>query len=211
MPEIDHLVFAADDLGSAVADAAARFGVEPVVGGSHDGFGTRNHLLGIDDTTYYEIIGVDHDQPEPRGPRPFGIDSMAGRRLVTFAVHPGKGERLEDVGAMMSADGIDVGPIASMSRRTPSGEELRWSQLRGAGTGFAGGGVVPFVIDWGHGPGPAPTLPSLGGLVELELRHPNPQVRAMIERWGIPKIVVVDGVEGLTARFFTQRGEVVID
>ncbi len=211
MPEIDHLVFAAEDLDAAVADAKARFGVEPVVGGRHEGFGTRNHLLGIDETTYYEVIGVDEDQPEPAVDRPFGIDRMTGSRLVTFAIHPAPGERLEEVGQMMVAAGIDVGDVASMSRRTPTGEVLRWSQLRGSGTGFAGGGVVPFVIDWGSGPGPAPTLPSMGELIELELRHPDESVRAMLASFSLPRVSVVRGPEGLSATFSTSHGDVVID
>jgi hypothetical protein len=73
---IDHLVYAAPDLATAVADVAERFGVRAQAGGKHIGLGTHNALLALGPQTYLEIIAPDPGQPEPSLPRPFGVDGV---------------------------------------------------------------------------------------------------------------------------------------
>ncbi len=70
---VDHLIYAAPDLAVAVADVEERFGVRAQAGGKHIGLGPQ---------TYLEIIAPDPEQPEPSGPRPFGVDSVTHGRLV---------------------------------------------------------------------------------------------------------------------------------
>ena len=84
--QIDHLVFAGPDLDDAAASVTTILGVPPVPGGRHAGFGTHNRLLGLGGGAYLEVIGSDPAQGEPPEPRPFGIDGMAGPRLVAWAV-----------------------------------------------------------------------------------------------------------------------------
>jgi len=179
-PALDHLVYAAPDLDAAVQDLAERCGVQPVEGGRHVGLGTRNHLLGLGGGAYLEIIGPDPEQPEPAGPRPFGIDSLTGPALVTWAVRPAD---LDAVVARARARGHDPGDARPMSRRTPAGDVLRWrltasalddgrEPVSGVGSGF-GDGLLPFLIDWGTTVHPtASGLPEIG-LVSLTGRHPD--------------------------------------
>ena len=84
--QFDHLVFAGPDLDEAVAYVASVLGVVAAPGGRHLGYGTRNRLIGFDDAAYLEVIGPDPDQPDPAGPRPFGIDELTGPALVAWAV-----------------------------------------------------------------------------------------------------------------------------
>ena len=208
MAELDHLVFVSPDLELGVEWIAERFGVGAVVGGSHQGLGTKNALLGINHTTYFEVIGIDPDQPEPDGPRPFGVDKANGLKLAAYAVHPTGNETIEDVVANMSRLGIDPGEIVAMSRLKPDGSELRWRlTFRSDPSSSATEGLVPFVIDWGRTLSPALELASMGELASLTVTHPSAKVRNAITSLNLA-VDVVDGDPGLSAVFETQRGSV---
>jgi hypothetical protein len=178
---LDHLVFAAPDLAAAVAQFTELTGVAPVPGGRHPGRGTANYLVGFGGAHrdgYLEIIGPDPDQPDPPGPRPFGIDQLTASRLVTWAIHPGD---LDACLAAARARGYDPGPVREMSRATPEGELLRW-RLTEANLDDPCAGLVPFLIDWGDTvPPPRLGLPEVA-LRELTATHPRPErVRAALD------------------------------
>lgn len=166
---LDHIVFGGPDLAAAVALIRDLTGVEPARGGSHVGLGTANYLVGLGGASYLEIIGPDPDQPEPEGPRPFGIDGLTGMRIVTWAA------RSTDIAAHLTrsaAAGYDPGPARPMSRATPDGALLQW-QLTAPEFGVSGG-VVPFLIDWGATAHPTERgLPSIG-LTSWSATHPSP-------------------------------------
>ncbi len=182
---LDHLVVAAADLDWLCGWFLGRTGVEPTPGGAHDGWGTRNALVGLGPSTYLELIGPDPEQPDHgRKPRPFGINDLAPRtaELVTFAVAV---DDLDAVVADVAALGLDPGPIASMSRVRPDGVRLSW---RLATPPLADhGGVQPFTIEWGEGtPHPASSLSHPCSLAELSLGSPDAATIAeLLERLGL--------------------------
>lgn len=207
MPAIDHLVYVSPDLQAGIDRIATLTGVTAVPGGSHPGRGTHNALAAFDDETYLEIIGIDPDQPEPEGPRPFGLHEDSELKLVTFAIHPTATETIDQVAATLRDGGFDPGPILPMSRTRPDGVELRW-HLTMPGASSAPG-VVPFVIDWGDTLNPAASLPGLGGLHALRTSHLNPDVRELLESLD-PRIAGEIGPSGLTADVATAKGLVSI-
>ena len=169
---LDHLVHAAPDLESAVRDVAGRCGVQPVEGGRHLGLGTRNYLLGLGGRAYLEIIGPDPDQPGPDRPRPFGLDTLTGPALATWAVRPAD---LDATVARARARGYDPGDARPMSRRTPAGDLLRWRLTPSAAEAGRepGDSLLPFLIDWGTTAHPtASGIPQVA-LVGLTGRHPQ--------------------------------------
>ncbi|MEZ5280499.1 MAG: VOC family protein [Acidimicrobiales bacterium] len=168
MAIVDHLVYRVPDLNRGGAFISALTGVSPTRGGPHPGAGTHNSLLSLGPETYLEIIATDPDQADHTGPRPFGVDPDASQQLVTFAVHPGPGESLAGVAAVMAELGFDPGPSRSMSRVTPAGQTLTWTLTS------APQGPVPFVIDWGATTNPAGTSPGGCSLVELHCCWPEP-------------------------------------
>ena len=141
---LDHVVLSAPDLRRAVADFAARTGIEPTRGGSHPGLGTANFLVGLGADAYLEIIGPDPGQPTPTTRRPFLVDQLRTPRVVTWAVRTG------DLDAAVSAArdrGYDPGVPRAMSRESPTGDLLRW-RLTPPRPDYEAG-LVPFLIDWG--------------------------------------------------------------
>ena len=114
---VDHLVWATPDLDATLARVRDEWGVEPTVGGSHDGLGSRNVLLALGGTTYLEIVGPDPAQPDPVGPRPFGIDDLEIPTLVNWAAG------VADIDLWIEwarRRGVDPGDAFAMQRTTPA-------------------------------------------------------------------------------------------
>lgn len=168
MAGFDHFALACRDLQTGVDYVESLTGVRPAPGGPHPGVGTHNALLSLGTDVYLEIIAVDPEQPEPNQPRPFGIDDHDGLRLAAFAIHPGSEESIESVADVIRSHGTDPGPVSSMSRRKPEGEEISWRLTRSNRIG-----LVPFVIDWGDTPNPATVTPTGCSLVSVEGNDPD--------------------------------------
>lgn len=167
---IDHLVYAGPDLEAATKSAELIIGVPSVEGGRHVGFGTANRLIGLGPSTYLEIIGPDPSQPTPAFERPFGIDALEAPRLVTWAV------AVDDIEAARKLAGpSEIGHSVEMTRRTPTGDLLRWRLTPPVP------GSMPFLIDWLDTPHPAGQLEQIAKLVDLRIEDTDPaEVRRVI-------------------------------
>ena len=175
---IDHLVYATPDLDAAVEWVAAAVGVRPTPGGRHPGLGTRNALLDIGRGAYLELIGVDQRAASgPEGPRPFGLDRLAGPRLAAWAA---RADGIDQRVARARRFGYDPGPVQSMSRRRPDGTELHW---RLTSPGPQAVEVLPFLIEWADN-GQHPSTTSAVGcrLVSFTGAHPEPDAIAPMLR-----------------------------
>jgi len=197
---LDHLVYATPDLEATVADIATTWGVTPAAGGRHDGLGTHNALLAIGSGGYLEVIGPDPTQPDPAGPRPFGVDDITEPQLVTWAASvPDLALWLE----WCAERKIDAGSAIDMQRTTPAGDVLRWRLTMP--TPF-GDGVVPFLIEW-PGATPAASAPTGVELFGFALSHPDPAVRSRLAEYALP-YPVTDGPPAMRATLMTPGGMV---
>jgi Glyoxalase-like domain len=188
---LDHLVYAAPNLEAAAEQVAERVGVRPVEGGPHVGLGTRNVLLGLGGRSYLEIVGPDPDQPEPAGPRPFGVDDLTAPALVAWAVATSD---IDAAVARARKAGVDLDGAYGMSRRRPDGTLLSWRLTPPLP------GVRPFLIDWGDTAHPADALPAVP-LRSFEITHPDPDaLRAELAALGVTPEVRKGERAGLTAR-----------
>lgn len=185
MAELDHIVYACPDVDAGTRTIAELTGVAAVVGGAHVGRGTHNTLLTFDDRTYFEIIGIDPDQPDPDQPRGFGLDELEEPKLVAYAIHPTGDETLADLAETVRDAGFDPGRSLAMSRKKPDGELLEWELTTGGDTAHSLDGALPFAIDWLGKPSPAASLPSMGSLVNLLVQHPDERVGAVIDALGL--------------------------
>jgi Glyoxalase-like domain len=165
-PRLDHLVHGALDLDAAVDDLHRRLGVRAGAGGRHPGLGTHNALLSLGERSYLEIIAPDPTQPAPAR-RPFSLDSLVDAHLAAWAV------ACDDIDAAVARArqrGYDPGDAVQIERATPDGSLLRWRLT----TGEFAGGPIPFLIEWGDTPHPAPTAPQGLRLTALHVEHPDP-------------------------------------
>jgi len=205
MAVIDHLVYAVPTLDSAIDQFESTTGVRPALGGSHPGMGTHNALVSFGDN-YLELIAADPNQPEPTGPRPFGIDALDGPTLVTFAVRPEPNETIETLVDAMRGAGSDPGEIIPMSRKQPDGEELRW---RLTIPRLESSGCIPFIIDWGSTTIPATTAPGGVELVDFQIRHDDPvAVRRAHQALNLPTNVARSATASLHASVNGPNGSI---
>ena len=209
MAELDHLVFACQDVAEGTRIIKELTGATAMVGGAHVERGTRNTLLTFDDRTYFEIIGIDSDQPAPDEPRSFGIDDLDGPKLVAYAVHTVGDETLVDIAEAIRGAGFDPGVHRAMSRQKPDGKLLEWELTTGGDTAHGMQGALPFAIDWLGKPSPAASLPSMGSLLKLTVQHPDARVATAIGALGLADSVeFTQGHARLTATIITPNGTI---
>lgn len=204
MSQLDHIVIAAPDLRALVAEFQQLTGIQPTPGGQHQGRGTANHLVGLGEGRYIELIGPDPTQEEPAQARPLRVDEITGTTVVGWAVRP------DDLSGQVAAArdaGYDPGDPNPMDRRTPEGEVLAWHLTPPRG-GL--GGTVPFLIDWLDTVHPSEGLPAVP-LLSLTLSHPDPaSVRSALEAVDALSLVtdIQQGEVGLAVELETPKGRV---
>jgi hypothetical protein len=117
--------------------------------------------------TYLEIVAPDPEQPEPRSPRPYGVDGVTDGGLVGWALE------CDDIEATLEharVGGFEPGEVMEGHRVTPTGTLLRWRLTSNALTAS----LIPFLISWGDTPHPAPSAPPGLVLASLHIEHPDP-------------------------------------
>jgi len=116
-----------------------------------------------------------------------------------------KGQDLETLRAEAARHGVELGEVASGSRKRPDGVTLAWRYT--SPRTVVAEGLVPFFIDWGKSPHPAQTAAPGLTLVSLRAEHPDPpRVEPMLRALGLslpvqkgprPALVaVIDGPRG---------------
>lgn len=138
---LDHLSYACerDGLLATTERLAAQLGVEPLDGGLHPRFGTRNMLLPLAGTQYVEVVEVlEHPASEKAS---FGQAvrrrSEQGGGWMAWVVE------IEDITAVSDRVGR---PPAQGHRVRPDGVELWWKQI--GVTDLMDDPQLPFFIDW---------------------------------------------------------------
>jgi len=203
---LDHVIYGTLDLDATIDEIAQRAGVRPALGGSHTGRGTRNALLGTGGATYVEVLAPDPAQPaEVRakiGPR---VPSTT--RITTWAAMC---DDLRGTVARAQEHGLDLGAVEAMSRARPDGDPLHWRLTRGR---LVGGGLIPFLIDWGDTDHPSRTAPQGCALRSFRAEHPDPgSIRQLLAILGLEDVLTVE--QGPAARLFltlaTPLGEVTL-
>lgn len=165
---LDHLVVTAPSLATGRDELAAALGVALQPGGEHASMGTHNALLRLGEASYLEVIAPNPAAPDPARARWFGLDSLvasAPARLRAWVV------RTDDLDAAVSGAPVEFDTPVAMSRGA-----FEW-RIAAPAVGVSRlAGAVPALIQWttAH---PVPRLDDVGcSLVELELRHPQPEV-----------------------------------
>jgi hypothetical protein len=156
---LDHLSYAAepDGLAATAARVGEAIGVEPVDGGVHPRFGTRNVVLPLAGGHYVEVVEVLEHPVALKAPygRAVRECSQAGGGWLGWAV------AVDDIAAVearlgrVSVDG---------NRHRPDGVELRWRQI--GVQGLLADPQLPYVVSWQTG---AQLHPSAGARGDVKL------------------------------------------
>ena len=177
-----------------------------MMGGVHPGRGTQNGLVSLGGRHYLEVIAPD---PEQTVAHPqFQLSTLTEPRLITFAVRT---NAITAVAASLQRAGVQViGPLDG-SRRTASGELLRWKTL-GVESKFQLGEIdpIPFFIDWAtdttH---PSKSAPSGCELEDLRFEHPRAdELRVALGAIGLEANVARADQARIVARIRTPKGVV---
>ena len=138
---VDHVSYAAaaDGLKATAARLAEKLGVNPVDGGVHPRFGTRNIIFPLAHERYVEVVAVlDHPASDKA---PFGqavrARSDAGGGWLGWVVC------VDDLAE--SEQRLGLQGVAG-SRRRPDGVQLKWRQL--GVKGLMADPQVPYFIQW---------------------------------------------------------------
>ncbi len=195
---LDHIVVSARSLDEGGAWAEDHLGVPSEPGGRHPLMATHNRLLRLGAGEYLEIIAVEPDQPPPPHPRWFRLDRFTGAPRLTNWV-----ARVDDLGTAIAAAPHGIGRATDLARG-----DLRWRMA------VPGDGCLPFddcfpgLIQWQGNLHPADRLPDRGcRLLELVLRHPDPDALGRALPLHDPRVEVREGAPGLSAIVRTPSGE----
>ena len=161
-------MFAANDLEAGMDKIESLFGVRPVPGGQHEGFGTHNALLSLGEKLYLEVIAPDPSL-EPPGRRHLPNFLDPNPHLVTWIMRT---DAIEALAQKLRDAGIPIGEVFPGKRVTPEGRIIEWKLTNPFALPFDG--AIPFLINWGSSPHPADEAPIGGSLVGLRIKHPDP-------------------------------------
>jgi hypothetical protein len=138
---VDHVSYAAehDGLKATAQRLSAQIGVEPVDGGIHPRFGTRNIIFPLAHDRYVEVVEVlDHPASDKAA---FGqavrARSEAGGGWLGWVVNV---DDLSEAEARLGREAVDG------NRRRPDGVELKWRQL--GIKGLISDPQLPYYIHW---------------------------------------------------------------
>ncbi|MGB0997455.1 MAG: VOC family protein [Pseudomonadales bacterium] len=198
MTKLDHLMYAVPDLELGMQQIHELTGIEPIMGGSHPGVGTRNALLSFSADQYLEIIAPDPEQ------------NLAGTTGELLARNPNSGLRAwavasDDLAAVRDAaatQNVAARDIINMARTTPDGVALAWQLL------FLNEPHWPFFIDWQNSPHPALTAPQGCQLSNFVVTTPDPQQYAALLAKLDLQVEVKEGTFGFSAKLTTPNGVV---
>jgi hypothetical protein len=200
----DHLLLGVSDLDHGIDWFERRAGVRAAIGGVHPGQGTRNALLSLGGAHYLEIIALDPAQTE--GDRRAQISALSEPRLIHFAL---KTKDIEGTANKLRRAGVHaIGPRDG-SRRTASGELLRWKVL-GVESRFQSDGVnpIPFFIEWASDSvHPSKNAPAGCVIDDLRFEHPQAdELRATLRAIGLEANVALADRARILANIRAPKG-----
>jgi len=179
---LDHFVWGTDDPAADNVWFNDVLGAQFTEGGSHDGQGTKNSLLGLNSNqSYLEMIYPDPQQLA-NGCTPVIIPPFSSGGIFHWAA---RHSDLEEIKSRAEAVGLITSGALPVSRQTSDGDTLEWQLLFIMDHRF--GGAMPFYIDWGNCPHPSNTLNEQVTLDRFSLLSPHAkELQTLLEALDTP-------------------------
>jgi hypothetical protein len=201
---LDHILLGCTDLDAGIDYVYQRTGVRAAPGGVHPGAGTKNALLSLGPSRYWEIIAPDPLQPASTDPR--RLENLKSPALVGWAIHR---HDLDEFAARLRRASVEcVGPNPG-SRSRPNGTTLRWKSL---GLKDDSEGVLPFFIEWdSHSLHPSADAPAGCRLSDLRIDAPHPNaIKALAAKLELDVQIRQANELRLTATIVGKKGPVTL-
>ena len=207
---IDHFAIGAATLEQGVAAMSEKLGVEVPKGGKHDAMSTHNCVMQSGNESFFELIAIDPDAPDPGRTRWFTLDDpetqrrLAERpRALCWVVNT------DDLDAVVAASPVDLGEIVHFQRG-----ERTWRLTVPKDGALPENGLLPAFIEWSPGPHPSTGQQDLGvTLSKIKLSHPDRDwLNGVLNKLEIEHLVEVEtGELALEFELKTPNGTVIID
>ena len=208
--KIDHFTIGASSLAAGLAALEPVLGVIVPYGSKHALMSTHNCVMQAGNESFFELIAIDPDAPDPLRARWFTLDFPGTKAKVD--------ERPRALCWVVSTDNLDdlvarsnvaLGEIVTFVRGDRS-----WRLTVPEDGHLPEGGLLPAFIEWSPGPHPSTAHQNLDvTLQQIRLSHPNPRgLHAKLTSLGVNHLVeVAMGEVGLSFVLETPKGEVIID
>lgn len=199
----DHLAVVADDLGAGVDHVRALTGLSVPPGGQHPRMATRNCVMNMGASEFFEIIAPDPDAPAPDEPRWFRLDLPVGAPRIGNWIC-----RCDDLDAVLAGLPPSAGRAITMTRGA-----MTWRIAVPDDGGLPFDGGFPTLIEWPPGPLPQDAMPDLGArMLALEVSHPNAAMIAarLTGLLDDARIRFMPGPPAIRARITTPHGVAVL-
>ncbi|WP_424968333.1 VOC family protein [Dinoroseobacter sp. S375] len=208
--KIDHVAVGAADLAQGGAAMETTLGVTVPAGSKHDAMSTHNCMMQAGNESFFELIAVDPDAPDPGRVRWFSLDDPATNarlaerpRALCWVVNT------DDLDGVIAASPVDLGEVVHFQRGDRS-----WRLTVPRDGHLPEGGLLPAFIEWSPGPHPSTGQQDLGvRLTKVAITHPDPaQLRAVFETLQIADLAeITQGPAALAFEFDSPNGHVTID
>ena len=207
---IDHIAIGADTLEQGVAAMKTNLGVEVPRGSKHDAMSTHNCVMQAGNDSFFELIAVDPDAPDPGRVRWFTLDDPDTRsrlaerpRALCWVVNT------NDLDGLLGASPIDLGEVVDFRRG-----DRTWRLTVPRDGHLPAGGLLPAFIEWSPGPHPSTGQQDLGvRLVKVCITTPEPApLQAVFETLSISHLAEIsEGPNALSFVFDSPNGNVTLD
>lgn len=208
--KIDHFAVGADSLEQGVAAMKSKLGVEVPRGSKHDLMSTHNCVMQAGNESFFELIAIDPDAPDPGRVRWFTLDDprtherLAERpRALCWVVNT------DDLEGVIAASDVDLGEIVEFRRG-----DRTWRLTVPRDGSLPEAGLMPAFIEWSPGPHPSTGQQDLNvRLKQVKITHPEPEkLAATFAALRISDLADISkGERALAFELDTPNGIVVVD
>lgn len=208
--KIDHFAIGTASLDDGVAALLPILGVEVPRGGRHAAMSTHNCVMQAGNESFFELLAIDPDAPEPGRARWFTMDDPATKtRLATRPRALCWVVGTDDLDAVIASSPVDPGEVVLFTRGDRS-----WRLTVPKDGSLLMGGLRLAFIEWSPGPHPSTGQQNLGvTLQNVCLSHPDPgMLTDILQRLGIAGLAKVEpGDPTLRFELMTPKGQVTLD
>ena len=208
--KIDHFAIGANDLTQGADYIKSLSGITMGAGSKHDLMSTHNFVMQSGNESFFELIAIDPEAPDPGRTRWFTLDDPATQaklverpRALCWVVGT------DNLDELVASSPVPLGEIVKFQRGDRS-----WRLTVPADGHLPGNALLPAFIEWSPGPHPSTGQQDLGAtLMSVQLSHPDPaSLRTTLETLKVDHLAEIsEGEIGLSFKLDTPNGVVVID